>query len=292
MKRFIITMQYNETWNMSIFLSHYSQYFEPENIYIIDHGSTDDFSGIYNTGVNKIVVPRDRLFSERSRKKLIKNLAAGLLEYYDYGVFVDSDELIYLGDLKDSDLDSSPVIFVAGFDVYYKETPEALRVHGLFNVRMCKPSIFREVPDWGFGFHNCQYRPTILTLPLAHTKYLFHEKSVERLRSRAASFNQICEIEKRNNIAYHWSQGEKAMSEFNEEVKKLEADSASVAKFEPIDVTSLSKLKLPKIHLNMRSELNEYSSFFPHYNVSKKIPNHPYPVIYDLTNFFPALQYP
>ena len=42
--RFIVTMQFNEKACLPIFLKHYTQYFRPENIYIIDHGSSENLA--------------------------------------------------------------------------------------------------------------------------------------------------------------------------------------------------------------------------------------------------------
>ena len=39
MNRFLLTMQYDESLILPIFLKHYSHYFPAENIFVIDHGS-------------------------------------------------------------------------------------------------------------------------------------------------------------------------------------------------------------------------------------------------------------
>ena len=90
---FLLTMQYNEDIHLSIFLRHYSRFFKPENIYVIDHGSIKN--NVPNE-YNRIYVPRHKPFSETDRLSLIKGICHGLLPYYDYGVYADCDELINL----------------------------------------------------------------------------------------------------------------------------------------------------------------------------------------------------
>jgi hypothetical protein len=150
MKKFLLTMQYEEKFLLPIFIKHYSQYFPLNCIYVIDHGSSENFAP---EGINRIYIPRDRNFSERDRLQLVSNIAHGLLRYYDYGVYADCDELIALSYLNESEFTNNSVVYVCGFDCYLEELSGKKRILGLVNPVICKPLIFRETPNWNQGFH-------------------------------------------------------------------------------------------------------------------------------------------
>lgn len=237
MNTFIITMQYNESLLLPRFLEHYSGFLGARNIYVIDHGSTlaAPASLAADGRYNRVYVPRDRPFSEVSRTRLIANFASGLLEYYDAGIYADCDELIDLGSLDALDLDRSPVAYVAGFDVFYRQTPRGRRLHGLPNAFECKPLIFTRVPNWLLGFHGSEHAPGELVLPMAHVKYLFAEESIRRLSERASVYGAMDGDERDHGIASHWKAGSAEYENFRQAVDSCAQANVDVVKFAPLD---------------------------------------------------------
>jgi hypothetical protein len=161
MNRFLLTMQYDESLMLPIFLKHYSQYFPAENIFVIDHGSK---VSLIPEGFNRIYVPRDRPFSENARLDLIQKITQGLLNYYDLGVYADCDELISFLDV-DFDSLADTVTYVAGFEVFLNKSSQII---GALNPLECKPLIFKKTPTWSLGFHSSNAKPSILSIPMAH----------------------------------------------------------------------------------------------------------------------------
>lgn len=201
-------MVYEEDWLLPIFLKHYERYHKPSDIYIIDHGSNQSFSSKFRgKGLNWIYIPRDRLFSENSRMVMIESLCKGLMEYYDFGVYADCDELIALEFLEKKDLIGQSVIYTAGFDVFYEESTK--KILGFFNPSECKPLIFKSDPDWDLGFHGSKYPPQKkLTVPLIHLKYFDRNNAKLRLNNRGNIYlNHMDLKEKNSKIDRHWENG-------------------------------------------------------------------------------------
>lgn len=283
-------MQYNEDRLLPIFLAHYAKYFAPENIFIIDHGSTivqPWFST--NKGYNRIYVPRDKPFSEDARLKLIKHLAEGLLEYYDGGVYVDADELINLDQLDANTLQTSPAVYAAGFDVYFKHTPAGKRLFGLLSPYECKPLIFKAVPDWGFGFHNCEFAPALLTMPLVHLKFLFVGDAKARLNDRLTVLEAMSDAEKERGIDSHWKSGDVSLQKFYQLIDELERSKVPVVNFAAIDSSTLFKIKKPSMFRRATSQQRKHGRVkrTPYYHQCSDA--YDLKQIYDLSAYFPDL---
>jgi hypothetical protein len=247
MNNFILTMQFDEDFLLPIFVEHYAKYVPLKNIYVIDHGSSRDF---IPPGVNNIYVPRDRPFSEIDRLALIKHISAGLLKYYDYGVYVDCDELIALEKFCEDKLKDSSVVYVAGFEVYADRGigNSGKQLMGLINPRMCKPLIFRVVPDWVVGFHlsTKQLPADKLEIPMAHVRFLFPEKHRERIMTRRKVFQTMQATEKKAGVDQHWEDGELHLNKFIGHVKHLEDKDSIVLPFDAVDRDKLfSKARKP-----------------------------------------------
>lgn len=279
MTRFLLTMQYNEMLYLPVFLRHYSKWFAHDSIFVIDHGSDQIFPSELRNQYSAIRVPRDRPYSEVSRNRAIKHLCASLLQYFDYGIYVDCDELLSLDELDEQELARWPVMYVAGFDVYYEEVAGAKRLHGLLNAEHCKPLIFRMVPDWTLGFHGSEFTPTPLKLPLAHVRYLYRDKSASHMQQRTAIHEKMNPEEKARGIASHWGRGDEEYREFYKTVDELRQRGVKPIPFEPIDPTAIFLVD-PR---------QAPDGTLSNYYYSKATRFHTTPTIFDLTNHFNAL---
>ena len=239
MNKFLITMQYNENYLLPIFLRHYSQYFPPENIFIIDHGSS---SNLVPEGFNRIYIPRDRLFSENSRLELIKSISNGLLNYYDLGVYADCDELISFKDVDFSSILHSET-YVAGFEVFWNDNSELI---GLINPYECKPLIFKRVPSWRPGFHSSKFEPRTLNIPMVHIRYLHVENAIDRQNSRVNVYECLEKVESASGINKHWEDGAKDLNEFYAHINSKMNNESTYLTFHPIEPSNVFDKHYPR----------------------------------------------
>jgi len=185
----IITMVYNESANLPIWLSHYRRMAPSANLFVIDH-SSDDGSTEHLPGVNKIPLPRDEL-DERDRVSLVNSLQQGFLRYYDVVIYTDCDELIVPDPAKAATIEehllhrrysyASPIginivhIVDAEPPIDFTRPLLAQRRYGQFDAQMCKPIITRIPLRWQPGFHSCNW-----PINVDDDLYLFHTKQIDK----------------------------------------------------------------------------------------------------------------
>lgn len=233
---FLLTMQYEERLCLPVFLAHYSRFIPAERTFIIDHGSRSD---IVPPGYNTIRVPRARPYSESSRVQLIKHVSAGLLEYFDRGIYVDCDELIDLEGVDAASADRSAVTYCAGFDVFRHETSEGPRLLGYLSPDLCKPAIFSITPNWVMGFHGSDHPPTGLMRPMAHIRFAFGDRSAMRLRERIAVHRAMHAQERADGIAAQWRDGDTEFKAFSRFIERRLNAGTSIRTFAPVDSTGM-----------------------------------------------------
>ncbi len=185
----IMTMVYNESANLPIWLRHYRRTAPSANLFVIDH-SSDDGSTDQLPYATKIPLPRDEL-DERDRTFLINSLQQGFLRYYDIVIYTDCDELLVPDPAKSATLDAylrdqpyayaSPVginvLHISDIEPPIDYTGPLLlqRRYGQFQSSLCKPLITRVSLTWEPGFHTCNRRPNI-----DKNLYLFHIKQIDK----------------------------------------------------------------------------------------------------------------
>lgn len=254
-------MQYNEDYMLPVFLDHYSRFLDRKHIKIIDHGSTNiDLSML--EGYEKIYIPRDRPFGEWPRLRIVQHFVAGLLEYYDFGIFVDCDELIDLTHIDKIDFSTNRIHYVAGFDVFFRNTPDGLRLRGLLNPGYCKPSIFSYMPYWTTGFHDAETSMNLLEFPMVHTAFLYPHKTHERLKKRHDVHQQIADSERKCKVNAHWDNG---LDHLNSFYNYIHTKNNNVIKeFSPIDPTPF--IEQTEAEKRYRFSTTEYdlTDRFPH----------------------------
>lgn len=272
MNRFLLTMQYDESLMLPIFLKHYSHYFPAENIFVIDHGSKVN---LIPEGFNRIYMPRDRPFSEMARLDLIQKITQGLLNYYDLGVYADCDELI---SFRDVDFDSlaDTVTYVAGFEVFLNKSSQII---GALNPLECKPLIFKKTPTWSLGFHSSTAKPSTLSIPMAHIRYFDRELSRDRLIGRRAVYKNMDKAEGSQKIDAHWGDGDRELNEFYSYIDSNQANISIAKSFGDIQWNKVFNISAPKgLYVQAEPQFHakgDYKIFDGQF--------------YNLTNFFPAL---
>lgn len=204
MKRgFALTMQYNERDLLPQWIAHYSKYFEQKNLYVIDHGSDVNY---VPPGVNRIYVPRSPIFDEDLRRDCVKGIVFSLMQYYDYGVFSDADELVVMESFDPEAIEPNQVYYTYGFDLFYVLVDGKRRIYGSLNTDECKPLVFNHaLPHWSSGFHGCIVPGVPAIKPvMGHTKYMNRQFYENGLAQREKVYNSMSELHKSAGVAKHW----------------------------------------------------------------------------------------
>lgn len=179
------TMVYNEPFFLRLWAAHYGREVGAENLYCLDHGSTDGSTA--GVVANTIRLPRGE-FAEVPRARCVSHFQASLLAYYDAVIFSDADELLVADPARHPGLASliaasrQPTLRAIGCDIVQVTGTEgpldptrpvlAQRGFARFNPRYCKPLISRVPLDWRPGFHHCPQPAAIdPDLYLLHLKY-------------------------------------------------------------------------------------------------------------------------
>ncbi len=151
----IFTIQKNEEFNLPIWLEYYLRYFEPFDIYILDHQSTTPptlmtLNWAYGQGVNIVSVENDEVFNHDWILNQIHSMQAKLLKEYDYVLFVDADEIL--------------ISLEVPLDEFLKTlTNECYRAKGIevlgydkayYNERYDKTLLSRVPLQWDYGCHK------------------------------------------------------------------------------------------------------------------------------------------
>ena len=183
-----VTFVFNEAINLPIWRRYYGAEVGDRNLFIVDHGSTDGSTDALGDA-SKIRLPRDEL-DEHKRCVFMASLQHSLLEYYDYVIYTDCDEIIVpdpsiYGGIQDY-LSQTRFEYVApiGLDLHHiidRELPLDLEV-SIMNQRsfawfassLCKPVVSRVPLTWATGFHACD-RPIVIDGRL----FLFHLKNMD-----------------------------------------------------------------------------------------------------------------
>lgn len=197
--RALITIVNNEPVFLPIWLSYYSRFFAPEDIYVLDNDSTDETVGL--GGFHRIPVSHDGL-DNLWMVGTVENLQRQLLEHYDVVVFTDVDELIApvptLGTLGDYlDRFDEEWVNCLGYEIMHvadEEPPLRLdqpimhqRHHWFYNDAYDKAAIATAPVSWRPGFHARRDSRFNLDpdLRMIHLHRVDYEICLQRHRSRA-----------------------------------------------------------------------------------------------------------
>lgn len=190
------TMAYNEAAFLPLWLDYYGAQLGRENLYVLDHGSTDGSTqDLAPTSV--VHVPRADRFDEDQRAAFVSRFQASLLCYNDIVIFSDTDEFLVprpslftgLRDYAARRCDRA--VTAVGLDVVHRPDIEppldlsrpvlAQRGFAQFRAEYCKTLMSRIPLEWAPGFHCCQIAPHV-----DPDLFLFHLKRADRDLALAA----------------------------------------------------------------------------------------------------------
>jgi len=215
----VITMVYNEAFFLPLWYRHYGSQVGYENLYVIDHGSTD--GSVDPRFCNQIKIPRDK-FDDNIRTAMVSALHQSLLNYFDTVIYTDCDEFIVVrpsqfGSLLDY-LQQQPqeTIRCVGVNVLPQQpdmppidlnSPILLqRPFGFATHWYYKPLISAVPTMWSPGFHGCNV-PAMLDQDvwLFHLKFADFKHGIERQE-------ELREIEWSNGKGTHLPSAEQSFS--------------------------------------------------------------------------------
>ncbi|MBS0959271.1 glycosyltransferase family 2 protein [Acetobacter thailandicus] len=180
-----ITMVYNESKILPVWLDYYGSNLGYDNLYIIDHGS-DDGSTTRIPG-NVIKIPRDD-FDDVQRAAFITHLHTALLKSFDCVIYTDCDEFLLPRPDRYNSLASylklqphGNNIRAVGIDVMpgnlslppvdFSRDILPQRPYGFLTPWESKPLVAKIPTQWEPGFHECNQHSL-----LDEDLWLFHLK--------------------------------------------------------------------------------------------------------------------
>jgi hypothetical protein len=168
-----ITIVYNESVNLPIWVKYYGGLFGYENLYVLDHGS-DDGSTTGLGAVNVIKVPR-KGFDEVEKTSILTSFQAGLTSAFDSVIVSDCDEIIAPDPARYRDLNDyiarmeGNYVNAIGIDILHIITEElpldlsrpimSQRSVGRFNAPACKNLLTKIPIKWLPGLHSSNMTP-------------------------------------------------------------------------------------------------------------------------------------
>ncbi len=190
----VLTMAYNESVFLPIWARHYARQAGADHCYVVDHGSTEPI--VLPPGMNVIRLPRSP-HDDLRRARFISQISSGLLEYYDWVIYTDVDELVLADPVHYSNLPefcatlTDDTINAVGFDIQHipllesslnlSDTIGQQRGWVRFTGAMCKPVLTRRPLAWAPGFHTSDQKPAFMGLYLFHLHWADLDIGLNRL---------------------------------------------------------------------------------------------------------------
>lgn len=193
----VITMVYNESYNLPSWVRHYTTQCPDCELYVVDHGSDIPVREQFNN-INVLRIPRTD-FDEKRRSDMISHLHSALLFEFDWVLHTDCDELVVSPNfdtlteaLKNEESDVEAVTAIGmnvwhdvdGNEPTFDRSQNILdqRKYATFEMYMCKPFASRKPIHWIPGFHTSNLKPCFGNgFFLFHTKYMDYNESNQRL---------------------------------------------------------------------------------------------------------------
>jgi len=211
-KSAVFTIVKNESFFLPFWLDHYKKHFESEDIYILDHSSSDGSIALaqkQNPDINIIPVKNEKVFDHNWLLQTVINAQSELLTDYECVLFAEADEFIYsltglknsINDFIESENQYSTCI---GYDIIQAPSEnsfldmfwlygEDIFEHRQFwtpNPSHYNKTLLSKLPlDWCMGFHTIGEKPSNYTgLYLAHLHRVDFDTMYKR-NIRAISWN-------------------------------------------------------------------------------------------------------
>lgn len=236
----IFVMVQNEKVFLPIWLSYYSRFFEAEDIFVYDHKSDDGSveAARKNFNIKPIRLEYPYSFDHQWFQFVAENTQAKLLEFYEYVIFTDIDEILYINNKRYSGLGDyiqklqHRAVRCEGYElIHHRKKEKAFELKKpiltqrkywyrapLYN----KTLLTSEPLNWEIGFHHITSGESIqdkdlLLIHLHKLDYdMCRQKTFERsklpwtktdLENQWGWQNRITDAEKFETYFYTWPEG-------------------------------------------------------------------------------------
>lgn len=174
----VFTVVKNEKYHLPIWLNYYKRNFPNEDIYVIDHQSDDGSTD--NLDVNVVRVINDAVFDHAWLTKTVEEFQQHLLQFYQYVLFTDADELVVPNPAKYTSLaeyidrNQRTIVKCLGYEIFNG-------THWYANTVYNKPLLANCPLTWQYGYHDCAQGGIIdADLYLLHLKKLNYQVAWEK----------------------------------------------------------------------------------------------------------------
>jgi len=213
-RRAAFTIVHNEPLWLPLWLKHYRRFFAAEDIYVLDHDSTDDSTR--DLAGECIVVPvhREAAFDHRWLRSVVQDFQAFLLRSHEVVLFAEVDEFIVADPQRYAGLDAyidqleGSAVRCSGFNVVQQTGEPALRFDSplLAQRGYWHPSpyyskrLISRIPlRWTVGFHeefNAPEKAPDPELLLLHLQRADYDTCLRRHRASVARDWSRYDVEK------------------------------------------------------------------------------------------------
>jgi Glycosyl transferase family 2 len=167
-RRAAFTIVHNEALWLGLWLAHYRRFFDADDLFVLDHGSTDHSTSDLAGACHVVPVHREAAFDHHWLKTVVEDFQAFLLRSYDLVLFAEVDEFIVADPIRYSGLDAyldaldRPAARCLGFNVVHQpdepplrfdEPPLRQRRYWHASLEYSKRLISRIPLRWSDGFH-------------------------------------------------------------------------------------------------------------------------------------------
>jgi hypothetical protein len=220
-RRAAFTIVRNEARYLPIWLDYYGRHFDPGDIYVLDHDTTDGSTAAIRDSCTVVPVHRDRIWDHVWLTGVVEDFQAFLLRTYETVLFTDVDEFIVPDPARHDGIAAymesteGRAACCTGYNVvHYPDEEPALdfsRRPLLEQRRYWRPSpqyskrLIGRVPlRWGVGFHrefNVPEAEPDPDLYLVHLHRVDYEDCLERHREAAGG--RWSEEDLKFNLSWH-----------------------------------------------------------------------------------------
>ncbi len=202
--RAAFTIVKNEPVMLPIWLDYYGRYFEPDDLYVLDHDSSDGSTTGLEGRCRVVPVHREASFDHRWLRSTVESFQGFLLGSYGTVLFTEVDEFVVADPRSYDGLDAyierleGPAARCAGFNVVHKPDELPLRFDAPLleqrrywhaSQQYSKRLLTRMQLRWSEGFHeeyNAPDDPPDPALMLVHLHRIDYDTCLARHRAAAA----------------------------------------------------------------------------------------------------------
>lgn len=211
-KRAVFTLVRNERYFLPIWLNYYKKFFSTEDIYVLDHDTTDGSTEELDCNVRRL---SHETVSHGWMRQVVRAFQRELLLEYQYVLFAECDEIVISRKGLDCFIDECRVDAVrcTGYNLaqqqeeaQYHPSKTVLSQRGFwFHCKPCCKTLLAKVPlNWRMGFHHAAGIRLHChdDLILLHLKRLDHTIALERFAERKAMLWDAADVAR--GLGSHW----------------------------------------------------------------------------------------